>query len=123
MALFGFGKKEKEEKAASCGCSCSCSASDKQSPAPAKNEGAGETGSIKVLGTGCASCHALLENTKKAAAEMGLESQVEYVTDMVRIAGYGVMRLPALVVDGAVAASGKVLKPDEITALLHKARD
>lgn len=115
MALFGFGKKEKEEKAAPCGCACSCSA-------PAKEVGAGESGSIKVLGTGCASCHALLENTKEAAARMGLEAEVEYVTDLARIAGYGVMRMPALVVDGAVVASGKVLKPEEIADLLHKAR-
>lgn len=121
MALFGFGKKEKEEKAAPCGCACSCAASS--TPEAAKKDGAGEAGSIKVLGTGCASCHALLENTKEAAAAMGLESQVEYVTDMARIAGYGVMRMPALMVDGAVVASGKVLKPEEISALLHKARD
>ena len=110
MALFGFGKKE-EEKAPACGCSCSCGA-------PAKEEAAAGTGSILVLGTGCASCHALLENTKEAAAKMGLAGEVEYVTDLGRIAGYGVMRMPALMVNGKVVSSGKVLKPDEIAILL-----
>ena len=110
MALFGFGKKE-EEKAPACGCSCSCGAS-------AKEEAAAGTGSILVLGTDCASCHALLENTKEAAAKMGLAGEVEYVTDLARIAGYGVMRMPALMVNGKVVSSGKVLKPDEIAILL-----
>ena len=49
---------------------------------------------------------------------MGLAGEVEYVTDLARIAGYGVMRMPALMVNGKVVSSGKVLKPDEIAILL-----
>lgn len=113
MALFGFGKKE-EEKAPACGCSCSCG-----TPVEKK---AGSTSPVMVLGTGCASCHALLENTKEAAAKIGFDGEVEYVTDLARIAGYGVMRMPALMVNGEVVSSGKVLKPDEIADLLRKAQ-
>lgn len=109
MELF-FGKK-KEEKASACSCS----------GAQAKAADPG-TGSVVVLGTGCASCHALLENTREAAAKVGLDNEVEYVTDLAQIAAYGVMRMPALVVNGTVVSSGKILKPEEIEALLNEAR-
>ena len=109
MALFGFGKKKKEEQTASCSCQCGCSA-----PGVAPKSGT----AIQVLGTGCASCHTLLENTREAVRSLGLNVDVEYVQDMATIAGYGVMSLPALVVHGKVVSTGKVLKPDQIEVLL-----
>ncbi|MCI9125561.1 MAG: thioredoxin family protein [Eubacterium sp.] len=65
---------------------------------------------IKVLGSGCKSCHALLESTKEAVKAMGLSVEVEYVTDMQKIMEYGVMSMPALVVNEKVVSMGKVLK-------------
>lgn len=76
--------------------------------------------SIKVLGSGCASCHALYENTKEAVKKMGLLVEVEYVTDLQKVMEYGVMSMPALVVNEKVAAMGKVLKPADVEKLLHK---
>lgn len=75
---------------------------------------------IKVLGSGCKSCHTLFENTKDAVRSMKLASDVEYVTDMQKIMEYGVMSTPALVVDEKVVAMGKVLKADEVERLLYK---
>lgn len=49
---------------------------------------------------------------------MGLNADVEYVTDMAQIAGYGVMRMPALVINEKPAVMGKVLKPDEVEDIL-----
>ena len=46
--------------------------------------------------------------------------EVEYITDMERVMSYGVMRVPAIVVDGKVVSMGKVLKADEVEKLLHK---
>lgn len=109
MALLGFGKKKKEEQTAFCSCQCGCSA-----PGVAPKSGA----AIQVMGTGCASCHTLLENTQEAVRSLGLNVDVEYVQDMATIAGYGVMSLPALVVHGKVVSTGKVLKPDQIEVLL-----
>lgn len=51
---------------------------------------------------------------------MKLSIEVEYVTDLQRIMGYGVMSMPALVVNEKVASVGRVLEVDEIEALLHK---
>ncbi len=73
---------------------------------------------IKVLGSGCKACHKLYENTLKAAEGTGAE--VEYITDLQRIMQYGAMSMPALVVNGKLVSSGKVLKPADISKLLAK---
>ena len=75
---------------------------------------------IKVLGSGCKSCHALLEATQEAVHSMGFTIEVEYVTDMEKIMRYGVMSMPALVVNEKVVSMGKVLKSNDVIALLHK---
>ncbi len=75
---------------------------------------------IKILGGGCPSCKKLYENTKKAVAETGITADTEYITDMEKVMAYGVMSLPALVVNEQVVAMGKVLKPAEIVKILEK---
>lgn len=76
--------------------------------------------SIKVLGPGCKFCHELYENTKEAVKNIGLSVEVEYVTDLEQVMGYGVMSMPGLVVDEKVASTGKVLKTADVEKLLHK---
>lgn len=75
---------------------------------------------IKVLGSGCTSCHAQYENAKEAIKQMGLSVEVEYVTDLQKVMEYGVMSMPALVVNEKVVSMGKVLKPVDIKKLLYK---
>ena len=75
---------------------------------------------IKVLGGGCAKCNELEANTKAALKELGMTDGVQLITDFSVIAGYGVMSTPALVLDGKVVSSGKVLKAEEIKELLRK---
>lgn len=122
MSLFNFGKKnEEEKKEAACTCGCSCGASE--TAAEESRCCAGEKSginNIKVLGSGCKNCHALLENTKEALKSMGLNVEAEYVTDMQKIMEYGVMSMPALVVNDKVVSMGKVLKAADLEKLLHK---
>lgn len=73
---------------------------------------------IQILGTGCAKCNALTMAAEKAAQALGLPYELEKVTDLQRIMGFGVMMTPALVVDGKVKLSGKVPSVDEIKTLL-----
>ena len=73
---------------------------------------------IQVLGTGCAKCNMLADNVKKIADSMGIEYQLEKVTDIMEIMKSGVMMTPGLVVDGVVKASGKVPKDDEIREMI-----
>lgn len=88
---------------------------------------AGDTGgvvrqleTVKVLGSGCRSCHTLWENTRAALKDMGLDLAVEYVTDMRIVADYGVMSTPALVVNEQVVSMGRVLSAAEAENLFRK---
>ena len=75
---------------------------------------------IKVLGAGCAKCGMLEKVTRDAVAKLGLDANVEHVSDWARIAGFGVMTTPALVVDGAVKLAGRIPSADEVEAILSK---
>jgi small redox-active disulfide protein 2 len=73
---------------------------------------------IEVLGTGCAKCKALEEVVKQAVAKKGIFAQIEKVEDIVKIMEYGVTSTPALVIDGVVKSSGRVLSVAEIEAVI-----
>ncbi len=73
---------------------------------------------IKVLGPGCAKCKKTEKIVKKVVAENGSDATVEKVTDLMEIAGYGVVSTPAVVVDGEVKCSGKVPGKDDIKSWL-----
>ena len=112
---MGLFHKKKEEKSCCCGSGCT--------PEKMAQTGAVKTtAEIKVLGAGCAKCRALEEATRAALAELNMDTTIGHVTDFSQIAAYGVMTTPALVVDGNVVSCGKVLKKDEVKALLQKAR-
>lgn len=55
---------------------------------------------IQVLGSGCATCKALYELTKKAVEELKLKVEVEYITDISKIIEMGVMQSPVLAING-----------------------
>ena len=76
--------------------------------------------SIKVLGLGCKTCHKQYENAQAAVQALGLPIDVEYITDFNKIAEYGVMSMPALVINNKVVSAGKVLKANEILPYLQK---
>ena len=75
---------------------------------------------IKVLGPGCPKCSQTEKVVKEAVAEMGVEAQIEKVTDTMEIAGYGVFGTPAVVVDGEVKSVGKIPKKVDIISWLGK---
>ena len=109
MALFGLIKKKEGKKA----CTCPESAGKR----PVNEDGC----RVKILGAGCKSCHAMYENALETAGKYGLSDEVAYITDMPKITGYGVMKLPALVIDEKVDSQGRVLKAGEIENLMRKA--
>lgn len=74
---------------------------------------------IQILGTGCPKCKKLTQNAEAAAKVLGIEYEIEKVTDINEIMKFGVMMTPALVVDGEVKLVGKVPSPDEIEGLLQ----
>ena len=73
---------------------------------------------IKVLGSGCSRCHKALEIVNKVVKEHGVDAEVEYVTDMMRIMEYNVMAMPAIVIDGEVRLKGAVPSEGDMKKLL-----
>lgn len=123
MSLFNFGKK-KESTACDCTCNCGCTASEaSETKTPCCPEAKNGICCIKVLGAGCKSCHEQYEYAKKAVEEMGLSVEVEYITDMEKVMEYGVMSMPALVVNEKVVSMGKVLKTADVIKLIEKESD
>ncbi|MBK1704523.1 thioredoxin family protein [Halochromatium glycolicum] len=78
---------------------------------------------IKVLGTGCRNCEITAKIISQAAAEAGVEIELEKVTDIAAIMGYGVMSTPGVVVDGVVVHSGGVPGPDQARAWVREGAD
>ena len=74
---------------------------------------------IEILGTGCSKCKTLEEVTKQAVAKIGGFHEIKKVEDIVEIMNYGVMSTPALVVDGMVKSSGKVLSVGDVIKLIQ----
>lgn len=75
---------------------------------------------VKILGSGCKKCNELETNTKAALTQLGMDTAIEHVTDFGQIAAYGVMTTPALVLGKKVVSVGKVLKKDDVIALIQK---
>ncbi len=73
---------------------------------------------VEILGTGCKKCQQLEANAREAVAALGIEASVHHITDAAEIAQRGVMRTPALVVNGQVVSSGQVLTAEKIKPLL-----
>ncbi|MBR2231732.1 MAG: TM0996/MTH895 family glutaredoxin-like protein [Prevotella sp.] len=73
---------------------------------------------IKVLGSGCSRCHKALEVVEKVVKENGVDAQVEYVTDIMKVMEYNIMATPAVVVDGVVKIKGTVPSEADVKKLL-----
>lgn len=74
---------------------------------------------IKILGSGCKKCLALENNAKAAATAEGIDAEIEKITDIIAISGYGIMSTPGLVINDKVVSSGRALNPSEIGVLLR----
>ena len=75
---------------------------------------------IKILGPGCPKCRQTEEIVKQAVAEERIAANIEKVTDVMKIAGYGIFGTPAVIVDGEVKSVGKIPKKEDIKAWIKK---
>jgi small redox-active disulfide protein 2 len=73
---------------------------------------------IQVLGTGCPKCRQLAENAEIAATKLGIEFELEKITDITDIVNCGLMTTPGLIIDGEIKSAGKLPAPEEIMKML-----
>jgi small redox-active disulfide protein 2 len=71
---------------------------------------------VEILGLGCARCRQLEALVREVVAEQSIPAEVERVTDVGRIASFGIFSLPGLVINGKVVASGNVPSKQRIAA-------
>ena len=77
---------------------------------------------IAILGPGCSKCRELYENARKAVADAAVEAEITKVEDLQEITRYNVFMTPALVIDGTVKSTGKVVSPEQIRKWIAEAR-
>lgn len=73
---------------------------------------------IQVLGPGCANCQRLETLARQAAAGLGIEAEIEKVTDMRQIMARGVMATPGLAVNDKLVSTGRVPSVSEVMTLI-----
>jgi small redox-active disulfide protein 2 len=78
-----------------------------------------KTAQIQILGSGCPTCKKLYEITKKAVGELGLNTEIQYITDVQKIVEMGVMSSPVLAVNGKPVLTGFVPDIEEIKKIIQ----
>lgn len=109
-----------KETECDCGGACNPNVASEGPVAPASSTVDDGKTVIKVVGTGCAKCNKLTENTTQAGFELGIDVELIKITDMMEIAATGVMQTPGLIVDDKIVVTGRVPSIEELKALLLK---
>jgi len=128
--MFGFLKKKTEvPKVCECSCAeetvCDCGCEEKRACNCDCAEGnTAAVKSIRVLGAnGCGTCHTLLRRVEEVTQELGITPEIEFIGDIKRVIGYGIMGMPGLVVNEKVVSAGKLLKNEEIKKILLETKE
>ncbi|MBN1435184.1 TM0996/MTH895 family glutaredoxin-like protein [Candidatus Fermentibacterales bacterium] len=74
---------------------------------------------IQILGMGCPKCRQLAERAAEAAARLGLDFEIEKVTELAAITAMGAMITPALAVDGVLKLQGSVPTVEQLEEMLN----
>ena len=80
----------------------------------------GKINNIKVLGAGCSTCHKQYEYAVAAVKELGLNVEVEYITDLEKIMEYGMMSMPLIIINDKVVAKGKLVRTADVKKLIEE---
>jgi small redox-active disulfide protein 2 len=76
--------------------------------------------SIRILGPGCSACEKMEQDVKLNLVELNIAANVEHIRDVNRIAEYGMVQTPALVINGEIALSGRSLPRNQLKKLLQE---
>ncbi len=78
---------------------------------------------IKVLGPGCANCKRLEQLARSESEKLGLQAEIEKVTDYGEIMAYGVLSTPGLIINDKVVSYGRIPSNQEVTDWLIAAQN
>ncbi len=73
---------------------------------------------IKILGSGCPNCKRLEALTRQAVEGLGIEAEVNKVTNYNDIMTYNIMSTPGLVINEKLVSFGRIPSLAEITTFL-----
>lgn len=73
---------------------------------------------IKVLGPGCANCQKVEAIARKAVFMLGLEAQIEKISDRAQMMAYHLLATPGLVINEKLVAAGRIPTEAEVTTWL-----
>ena len=73
---------------------------------------------IKILGPGCINCRTLEKRTIEALKDLNMDAVIEKVDDYQKIASYGIMRTPGLVIEEKVVVAGFVPPVEKLKEIL-----
>jgi small redox-active disulfide protein 2 len=77
--------------------------------------------SIKVLGPGCANCVKVAQVAQQAVRTLGVEAEVEKITEIQEITKYRLLATPGLVINEKVVCAGRIPTAAEVTTWVTNA--
>lgn len=69
---------------------------------------------IKVFGSCCSKCTMMYAFAEEIIKEHGLDATLDKITDIKEQMKYGIMSLPALVIDEKVVSAGRMLSKKDM---------
>ena len=73
---------------------------------------------VKILGSGCKRCVQTAEIASSEARKLGIEIELEKITDFADIARFGIASTPGVVIDGKVVHAGGLPKSEDMAKWL-----
>lgn len=75
---------------------------------------------IEVFGSGCCKCTELYDIVNDVISRAGIGAEIIKVSDLKEIVSRGIMRTPALAINGKVVCAGRIPKPEEVKGWIKK---
>ncbi|MBT3298257.1 thioredoxin family protein [archaeon] len=75
---------------------------------------------IELLETGCSTCIGLEDNVRTALERSGKNAEIIIINEFNDIIKKGVMSIPAIIIDGKIKSSGKVVSSEIIEGWLNE---
>jgi len=73
---------------------------------------------IRILGPGCPACENMEKDVRAILSELNIAADVDHVRDVNKIAEYGMVRTPALLINEQIVLNGRSLPKSQLKKLI-----